>query len=61
MIIASEICTHCPWLSFRLFNEISCNKVVVPEGVDGLIFISSFLLVELSFTLNCYVVRFDMI
>jgi len=36
----------------RLFvNEISRNKVVVPEGVAGVI-IGSFLLVEISFTLN---------
>jgi len=61
MIIGSEICTHCPWLSFILFNEISYNKVVVLEGATGLIYIRSFLLVEFSFTLNYYVVRFDMI
>ena len=35
MIIGSEICTHRPSLSF-VVNEISCGKVVVPEGVAGL-------------------------
>jgi len=42
-------------------NEISRNKVVVPEGAAGLGLFRSFLLVEFSFTLNYYVVRFDMI
>ena len=46
MIIGSELCTHCPLLSFFV-NEISRNKVVVPEGAAGLIIIRSFLLVEL--------------
>jgi hypothetical protein len=39
-------------------NEISRNKVAVPEGVVGLI--RSFLLVEFSFKLNYCVVRFDL-
>jgi len=44
-------------------NEISRNKVVVPEGAAGLGLkkFRSFLSVEFSFTLNCYVVQFDMI
>jgi hypothetical protein len=43
-------------------NEISRNKVVVPEGAAGLIVgFRSFLLVDFSFTLNYYVVRFDLI
>lgn len=37
MIIGSEICTHRPSLSFRFVNEISRNKVAVPEGVAGMI------------------------
>jgi hypothetical protein len=36
MITGSEICTHRPSLSF-VVNEISGNKVVVPEGAAGLI------------------------
>jgi hypothetical protein len=49
-------------LALVFVNEISCNKVVVPEGAAGLIIgFRSFLLVEFSFTLNYYVVRFDMI
>ena len=36
MISGSGICTHRPSLSF-VVNEISRNKVVVPEGVAGLI------------------------
>ena len=35
MIIGSEILTHRPTLSF-VVNEISRNKVVVPEGAAGL-------------------------
>ena len=35
MITGSEICTHRPSLSF-VVNEISRNKVVVPEGAAGL-------------------------
>lgn len=61
MIIGSEICTHRPSLSF-VVNEISRNKVVVPEGVAGVKDgIRSFLLVEFSFTLNYFAVRFGMV
>ena len=35
MINDSEVCTNRPSLSF-VVNEISCNKVVVAEGVAGL-------------------------
>jgi len=34
MINGSEICTQSQLLSF-VVNEISCNKVVVPEGAAG--------------------------
>ena len=37
IIIGSEIRTHHPSLSFVYYNEISRNKVVVPEGAAGLI------------------------
>jgi hypothetical protein len=61
VIIGSDICTHRPSLSF-LVNELSRNEVVVPEGAAGLMIgVRSFLLVEFSFTLNYYVVRFVMI
>jgi hypothetical protein len=50
VIFGSKICTRCPSLSF-VVNEISRNKVVVPEGVAGVI-CRPFLLVEISFTLN---------
>jgi len=61
VIIGSEICTHRPSFSF-LVNEISRNKVVVPEGAAGLIIVvRSFLLAEFSFTLYYYVLRFGMI
>jgi hypothetical protein len=39
VIIGSEICTHRPSLSFDV-NEISRNKVVVPEGAAGVIMLS---------------------
>jgi hypothetical protein len=43
-------------------NEISRNKVVLPEGVAGLTLFTPFLLVEFPFTLNYYyVVRFGMV
>ena len=35
MIIGSEICTHCPLLSF-VVTEKSRNKMVVPEGAARL-------------------------
>jgi hypothetical protein len=61
VIVGSGICTHRPSLSF-VVNEIIRNKVVVPEGAAGLIIgFRSFLLVEFSFTLSYFVVRFDMI
>ena len=41
MINGSGICTHRPSLSF-VVNEISRNKVVVPEGAAGLILSSHF-------------------
>ena len=46
-----------------IVNEISRNKVVVPEGVAGLVkfYIRLFLLVEFSFTLNYCVVQFGMV
>jgi hypothetical protein len=59
VIVGSGICTHRPSLSF--INEISRNKVVVPEGAAGLIGIRSFLLVEFSFTLNYFAVRLGMV
>jgi len=61
-LAGSGICTHRPSLSFIVVNEISRNKVVVPEGVAGLVnYIRLFLLVEFSFTLNYYVVQFGMV
>ena len=60
MINGSGICTHRPSLSFGV-NEISRNKVVVPEGAAGLELIRSFILVEFSFMLNYYVVQFGTI
>jgi len=60
VINGSGVCAHRPSLSF-VVNEISRNKVVVPEGAAGLRLIRSFLLVDFSFTPNYYVVRFDMI
>jgi hypothetical protein len=61
VIVGSRICKHRPSLSF-IVNEIIRNEVVVPEGAAGLIIgFRSFLLVGFSFTLNCYVVRFDMV
>ena len=61
MIVGFEMRSHRPSLSF-VVNEISRNKVVVPEGAPGLsIIIRSFLLVEFSFTLNYCVVRFSTI
>ena len=41
MINGSAICTHRPSLSF-VVNEISRNRVVVPEGAAGLRLIRSF-------------------
>ena len=62
MINGSGICTHRPSLSFDVDEiRVGRNKVVVTEGAAGLRLIRSFLLVEFSFTLNYYVVRFDMI
>jgi len=60
VINGSGLCTYRLSLSF-VVNEISRNKVVVPEGAAGLRLIRSFLLVEFSFTLNYYVVQFGMI
>jgi hypothetical protein len=60
-MIGSEICTHRLSLSF-VVNEISRNKVVVPEGAAGVSISSQIIsIVEFSFTLNFCVVRFGMI
>jgi len=56
MINGSGIHTHRPSLSFFV-NEISRNKVVVPEGAAGLMLVRSFLLVEFSnilITVHCW-------
>lgn len=61
MIVALRY-AHIARRSRLLFNEISRNKVVVPEGAAGVILVSRpLLLVEFSFTLNYCAVRFSMV
>jgi len=61
VINGSEICTHLPSLSF-VFNEISRNKVVVPEGAAGLIYqIISVSWVFIYAELLCRAIRHDLI
>lgn len=62
MIIGSGICTHRPSLSFFV-NEISRNKVVVPEGAAGLKY---FQIISISWVfiyaeLLCRAIRHDLI
>ena len=61
MIDGPEICTHRPSLSF-VVNQISRNKVVVPEGAAGLNYqIISVSWVLIYAELLCHVIRHDLI
>jgi hypothetical protein len=59
----SEICTHRLSLSF-VVNEISRNKVVVPEGAAGLIIVNRIISISRVFIyaeLLCRAIRHNLI
>ena len=61
MIDGSVICTHRPLLSF-VVNEISRNKVVVPESAAGMMYqIISVSWVFIYTELLCRAIRHDLI